>query len=100
MTPFYISLWVYIYVCLCVCVYIYTLCVFMGFPGGSVAKNLPAKAGDRREVGLIAGSDPCVRKIPWRRAGQPTPVFLPGESHGQRSLEATAHGVGVTTEAT
>ena len=27
-----------------------------------------------------------VRKIPWRRAWQPTPVFLPGESHGQRSL--------------
>ena len=27
-----------------------------------------------------------VQKIPWRRAGQPTPVFLPGESHGQRSL--------------
>ena len=24
--------------------------------------------------------DPCVRKIPWRRAWQPTPVFLPGES--------------------
>ena len=30
--------------------------------------------------------DPWVWKIPWRRAGQPTPVFLPGESHGQRSL--------------
>ena len=30
--------------------------------------------------------DPWVRKIPWRRAWQPTPVFLPGESHGQRSL--------------
>ena len=30
--------------------------------------------------------DPWVRKIPWRRARQPTPVFLPGESHGQRSL--------------
>ena len=28
-----------------------------------------------------------VRKIPWRRKWQPTPVFLPGESHGQRSLE-------------
>ena len=28
-----------------------------------------------------------VRKIPWRTAWQPTPVFLPGESHGQRSLE-------------
>ena len=29
---------------------------------------------------------PWVRKIPWRRAWQPTPVFLPGESQGQRSL--------------
>ena len=27
--------------------------------------------------------DPWVRKIPWRRAWQPSPVFLPGESHGQ-----------------
>ena len=33
------------------------------------------------------GFDPWVRKIPWRRAWQPTPVFLPGKSHGQRSLE-------------
>ena len=31
--------------------------------------------------------DSCIRKIPWRRAWQPTAVFLPGESHGQRSLE-------------
>ena len=30
--------------------------------------------------------DPWVRKIPWRRKSQPTPVFLPGESHAQRSL--------------
>ena len=30
--------------------------------------------------------NPWVRKIPQRRAWQPTPVFLPGESHGQRSL--------------
>ena len=30
--------------------------------------------------------DPWVRKIPWRRKWQPTPVFLPGESHGHRSL--------------
>ena len=30
--------------------------------------------------------DPWVRKIPWRRKWQATPVFLPGESHGQRSL--------------
>ena len=27
-----------------------------------------------------------IRKIPWRREWQPTPVFLPGEFHGQRSL--------------
>jgi len=30
--------------------------------------------------------NPWVGMIPWRRAQQPTPVFLPGESHGQRSL--------------
>ena len=30
--------------------------------------------------------NPSVRKIPWRRKWQPTPVFLPGESRGQRSL--------------
>ena len=29
---------------------------------------------------------PWVGKIPWRRKQQPTPVFLPGKSHGQRSL--------------
>ena len=34
------------------------------------------------DVGLI----PWVGKIPWRRKRQPTPVFLPGESHGQRRL--------------
>ena len=32
------------------------------------------------------GFDPCVGKIPWRRKWQPTPVLLPGESHGWRSL--------------
>ena len=32
------------------------------------------------------GFDPWLRKIPWRRAQQPTSVFLSGESHGQRSL--------------
>ena len=30
--------------------------------------------------------DPLVEKIPWRRKWQPTPVFLLGKSHGQRSL--------------
>ena len=48
-----------------------------GFPGGSVVKNSPANAGD---VGSIPG---WVGKICWRRKWQPTPVFLPGKSHGQ-----------------
>ena len=37
--------------------------------------------------------DPWIRNIPWRREWQSTPVFLPGESHGQRSLAGTVHGV-------
>ena len=40
------------------------------------------------------GFDPWVRKIPWRRKRQPNPVFLLGESHGQRGLSGyTVHGV-------
>ena len=43
-----------------------------------MAKNLPALEEIRVQS--------LVRKIPWRKAWHPTPVFLPGESHGQRSL--------------
>ena len=46
-----------------------------------VVKNPPANAGDTRH-----SFDPWVGKIPWRRAWQPTLVFLPGEFYGQRSL--------------
>ena len=46
-----------------------------------LVKNVPANAGDMRR-----GFDSWVGKIPWRSVWQPTPVFLPGESHGQRSL--------------
>ena len=45
-------------------------------------KHEPANATDAGDAGLISGSG----KIPWRRKWQPTPVFLPGESHGQRNL--------------
>ena len=52
-----------------------------------VVKNLPSSLLVVKNVGNIRdGFNPWVEKIPWRRAGQPTPVFLPGESHGQRSL--------------
>ena len=43
-----------------------------------MVRNLPAV----QETGL----NPWVRKIPWRREWLPSPVFLPGEFHGQRSL--------------
>ena len=46
-----------------------------------VVNNLPANAVDKR-----LRFSPWVRKIPWRKAWQFTPVFLPGESNGQRSL--------------
>ena len=49
-----------------------------------MVKNLPPSAGGIRDSGLTP--DPWVRKIPWRKAWQLTPVFLPGESHGWRSL--------------
>ena len=54
---------------------------FMDFTGSSAVKNLPASAGDIGDI-----FDPWVGKILWRRKWQPTPVFLPGEFHGQRSL--------------
>ena len=34
----------------------------------------------------LSGFDPWAMKVPWRKAWQPTPVFLPGAFHGQRSL--------------
>ena len=48
------------------------------------AKNLPAL--QETQVRIWVG------KIPWRRAWQPTPVLLPGESHGQRSLVGCSPG--------
>ena len=50
-----------------------------------VVKNLFANAGDVRDT-TWPGFNPWVWKILWSREWKPTPVFLPGESHGQRSL--------------
>ena len=51
-----------------------------GFPGGTAVKkkNPPANAGDV--------FDPWVGKTPWTGKRQSTPLFLPGKSHGQRTL--------------
>ena len=53
-----------------------------GFPCGSDGKEPVCQYGG-------CGFDPWIRKIPWRRKWQPTLVFLPGESHRQRSMAAT-----------
>ena len=60
--------------------FIVEIYVFVGFP--LVMKNMSCQCRtcERR------GFDPWVGKIPWQRTWQPTPVFLPRESHGQRSL--------------
>ena len=52
------------------------------YPGSACSKEPACNSGDIRRHKF----DPWVGKIPWRRAWQPTLVFLPGESHGQRSL--------------
>ena len=52
-----------------------------GFPCGSDGKASAYNVGD---PGSIPGS--WVGKFPWRRKWQPTPVFMPGKSHGRRSL--------------
>ena len=50
-----------------------------GFSGGSDGKESVCIAGDLASI-------PGWRRFPWRWEWQPTPVFLPGEFHGQRSL--------------
>ena len=52
-----------------------------GFPGGTSGKELACQCRRCKRHGL----DPWVGKIPQRRKWQPTPVLLPGKSHGQRS---------------
>ena len=56
--------------------------IYVVFPGGTVAKNLPANAEDTRDVCF----DPWVGMLLWRRKWLPTLVFLPAKFHGQRSL--------------
>ena len=59
--------------------FIYSSVYSLGFPGGSDGKKIYLQCRGCR-------FDPWVGKIPWRKKWQPTPVFLPGEFHGQRSL--------------
>ena len=54
----------------------------LGFPGGTSSKESAYRCSRHERCGF----DPWVRKIPWRRKWQPTPVSLPGKCYGQRSL--------------
>ena len=61
------------------------LCGFSSrLPQGLSSKKSTCSAGVAGNAGLILG----LGKLPWRRTWQPTLVFLPGSSHGQRSLES------------
>ena len=53
------------------------LSMYLGIPGNSMVKNLPANVGDTGDGGF----DPWVGTIPWRRKWQPTPVRLTGILH-------------------
>ena len=57
----------------------------MDFPGGAVVKNLPANVGDAR-------FDPWVGKVPWRRTGLPSPVFLLQNPMDRGAWPAIVHG--------
>ena len=54
----------------------------VGFPGGDSGKEFACQCRRHRRHGF----NPWVRNIPWRKAWQSSPGFLPGESQGQRSL--------------
>ena len=67
----------------------------MGFPGGSVVKNLPANTG-MQDVGLIPGSGRSLRG----ENGDPLQYSCLGKSHGQRSLVGTVHGIAKKSDMT
>ena len=66
---------------MCVCIYIY-IHIKLGFPGSTRGKEPTCQS--RRCKRYVF--DPWVGKILWRKTWQPTPVFFPRESHGQRNL--------------
>ena len=60
---------------------VYT-CALAGPPRGHSGKESACQCRRYRRPGF----NPSIGKIPWRRKWQPTPAFLPGKSHGQRTL--------------
>ena len=64
-----------------------------GFPGGASSRELAGQCRKPKSHRF----NPWVRKMLWRRTQQRTPLFLPGESHGQRKLVGySSHATEVT----
>ena len=70
---------VFVFLCLA---YLLKIMSSRGLPGGTSVKEPACKCRRHKRHGF----NPWVGKIPWRRKWQLTPVFLPGKSHGQKSL--------------
>ena len=76
---------IYECVCMCMCLWSGKKIFFhwnRGFPGSASGKEPTCQCQRHKAWGF----DPWVGKIPWMKVGQPTPVFLPGESHGWRNM--------------
>ena len=87
---------VYVYMCVCIYIHIYNgiylynginnIYNYLGFPSGSDGKKSVCNVRDM-------GTKPWLGRFPWRRECLPTPVFLPGELHGQRSQWVIVHWI-------
>ena len=80
-----IYMYIFLNMCMYICMFV-DICTFIhaytGFPGDDIGKESTCQCGRRRRLRI----DPWVGKIPWKRKWQPTPVFLPRKSCGQKSL--------------
>ena len=89
-----------VYVCVFVCVEgVYVTCVLVIFiclkekKKNNTGTSLVAETVKRLPTMRETRFNSCIRKMPWRRKWHPTPVLLPGKSHGQRILVGYSHGV-------
>ena len=73
---------------MCEYIYIYIIVYIHGFPSGASRQEPTCQCKRHKRHNF----DPWVRKIPWRWAWQPTPIFLPAEFHGQRCLAGYSPG--------
>ena len=76
--------------------YIWCIYVLLGFPGGSVVKKLPTKAGDAKDSGLIPG----LGRSPGEGNGNPPQYSCLGNPMDRRAWRATVHEVSKESDTT